>query len=187
MVNDELDGNAGEVMTPALDADVLLLGVLYGLLVFGLLLMAMASAWHWRWKLLMVLCSGVAMLSSHDIWQNTTGWPTAEALPPEFVFHTAVFSEPQPELNDAGAIFVWAQPLLNKQMVHMPRVYRLPYQEDLRDILQEGVKKTREGSTLLGRMGKNLGPQGTTWMPPGQDDEMQIELRNKPQAVLPEK
>lgn len=174
-------------MTPAVDADVLLLGVLYSLLVFGLLLMAMASAWHWRWKLLMVLGSGVAMLSSHGIWRDTTGWPSAQALPRDFVFHTAVFSEPQPELNDPGAIYVWAQPLLNKQMVDMPRVYRLPYQEDLRGILQEGVKKTREGNTLLGRMGKNLGPQGTTWMPPGQDDEMQIELRNKPQAVLPEK
>lgn len=175
------------MLTPALDADWLRLGLLYGLLLFLLVVLCVATRWAWWVKAIMVVVVGAASMGAHWSLQRLSGWPAAEGLPQDFVFLSAVFDEPRPSAQHPGAIFIWLHPLVDGKLVAMPRAFRLPYQKDLRGILEDGIKKARDGNTQLGSLTPKRGPAGSTWLRPAGPDDWEIKLRDVPRAQLPEK
>ncbi len=174
-------------MTPAVATELLTLGVLYALLAFLLLVMCLATRWPWWSKLLgIVLVSGFYVLAQHTL-TRVSGWPSVDRLPEKFVFLSSVFDEPRPVQGHPGAIHVWVHPLEDGKLVEMPRAYRLAYRKDLRGILEDGMKKARDGNAQLGRTEPRRGPSGPTWLRPAGNEDLEIRLSDVPRAQLPEK
>lgn len=174
-------------MIPALGSQLLMLAVLYALLVALLWVLCLATRWPVWVKLAgVVLVSGFYLLA-HPTLVAVSGWPSEDRLPAKFVFLSAVFDEPVPAKGHAGAIFLWVHPVEEGKLVDMPRAYRLKYQKDLRGILEDGMKRARDGNAQMGSTNPRRGPRGSTWLRPSGNDDLEIRLSDVPRAQLPEK
>ena len=52
------------------------------------------------------------------------------------------------------------------------RAYRLPYAKDLHAMLNEGMKKVRQGVSQMGTAEPKTGPKGFAWLRPGKDGRL---------------
>lgn len=116
----------------------------------------------------------------HTLW----GWPSADALPERFVLLAAVIEEPGPKRD--GALYVWVNAVDDGKPAAQPRAYQLPYSKDLHGLLNEGLKKVRNGISQLGTAEPKVGRKGLAWLRPG-SDEQKVKLRDMPLPQLPEK
>lgn len=135
---------------------------------------------HWWIKIAfisLVLYFSVAMWSSLS---SLSGWATQSSLPPKFILHWTLVSEPSKiNFKDKGAIYFWTtevdeahvvkkkevnyflQPFVSKKSDSEPRVHRIPYSEKLHQELMQVMQKIRQGKTVVGsaKSGK-LGEEG---------------------------
>lgn len=116
----------------------------------------------------------------HQMW----GWPSSDALPERFVLLAAVIEEPN--AKTAGALYVWVNAIENGKPVAQPRAYKLPYAKDLHSMLNEGLKKIRQGVSQMGTSEPRAGKGGVSWLRPGNDEQV-VKIRDLPGAQLPEK
>ena len=116
----------------------------------------------------------------HTLW----GWPSGDPLPERFVLLAAVIEEPGPKRD--GALYVWVNAVEDGRPAAQPRAYLLPYSKDLHGLLNEGLKKVRNGISQLGTAEPKVGRKGLAWLRPG-SDEQQVKLRDMPLPQLPEK
>lgn len=150
-------------------------------------LAVLALIWsHWpRWlKGLLVAFVSVFYFWADDAVHQMWGWPSADTLPERFVLLAAVIEEPSNKTS--GALFVWVQALDNGKPVRAPRAYQLPYAKDLHALLNEGIKKARQGVTQMGTAEPKAGKRGLNWLRPGSDEQV-IKIRDLPAPQLPEK
>ncbi len=156
----------------------------YVALAFLAALALMASRWHAVAKALLVL--GVTGLyfgadrALDDVW----GWPSRHALPERFVLLAAVIEEPVK--TKPGALHVWVNALEQGRPSAEPRAYSLPYSKDLHALLDEGMKKVRQGISQIGTAEPKSGPKGLSWLRPGSDEQV-LKIRDMPAPQLPEK
>jgi hypothetical protein len=150
-------------------------------------LTCLALLWS-RWPVWLkgLLVVGVTAFYFHanDVIHSVWGWPSSDALPERFVLLAAVIEEPT--AKSPGALFVWVNALENGKPAAQPRAYRLPYAKDLHALLNEGMKKVREGVSQLGTSEPKVGKNGLAWLRPG-NDEQSVKLRDLPSPALPEK
>jgi hypothetical protein len=141
---------------------------------------------HWpRWmKALLVLGVTVFFFHADGVLHRLSGLPSADALPERWVLLAAVIEEPS--AKTAGALYLWVNALENGKPVREPRAYRLPYTKDLHALLDEGMKKVRQGVSQMGSAEPKPGRQGLSWLRPG-SDEQQVKIRDLPLPQLPEK
>jgi hypothetical protein len=151
------------------------------------LLCALALLWsRWPGWLKGLLVVGVTLFyfyaddQVHGMW----GWPSADALPERFVLLAAVIEEPN--AKSKGALYVWVNALENGKPLAQPRAYRLPYAKDLHALLNEGMKKVRQGVSQMGTSEPKSGPKGLAWLRPGSDEQV-VKIRDLPVPQLPEK
>lgn len=153
-----------------------------------LLLLAVLALLHSRWPgwLKGLLVAGVAVFYfwSNDVVHAMWGWPSADPLPERFVLLAAVIDEPN--AKSAGALYVWVNAIENGKPVQQPRAYKLPYAKDLHALLNEGIKKSRQGVSQMGTATPKAGKKGFSWLRPGRD-EQEIKIRDLPSPQLPEK
>ena len=162
------------------------LAVILGFVVL-LTLSVLALLWS-RWPLWLrtLLVAGVcvfdfvAYTAVHDMW----GWPTTDRLPERFALLAAVFEEPTK--TTPGALYVWVNAIENGKPSAQPRAYKLPYAKDLHALLDEGMKKARQGVTQMGTAEPKAGRKGLSWLRPG-SDEQNVKIRDLPAPQLPEK
>ena len=109
----------------------------------------------------------------HQMW----GWPSSDALPERFVLLAAVIEEPSAKA--AGALYVWVNAIEGGKPVAQPRAYRLAYAKDLHAMLNEGMKKIRQGVSQVGTSEPRPGKGGLSWLRPG-NDEQQVKIRDLP-------
>jgi hypothetical protein len=150
-------------------------------------LCVMALLWsHWPGWLKALLVAGVAVFCfwADDVVHNLSGWPTADALPERFVLLAVVIEEPTSKTS--GALYLWVNAIENAKPVAQPRAYRLPYTKDLHALLNEGMKKARQGISQMGSATPKAGKRGLSWLRPGRD-EQEIKIRDLPAPQLPEK
>ncbi|NDY90793.1 hypothetical protein [Ideonella livida] len=152
-----------------------------------LLLLTLALLWSrwpaWLKTMLVVAVAGfyfVADDTVHQMW----GWPAADPLPERFVLLAAVIEEPSQKTP--GALYVWVNALEDGKPAAQPRAYRLPYAKDLHALLNEGIKKSRQGVTQMGTAEPKRGKKGLGWLRPG-SDEQEVKIRDLPAPQLPEK
>lgn len=132
------------------------------------------------------LVLGVTMFYflADDIVHRLSGWPAADPMPPRFVLLAAVFDEPN--AKSAGGLYVWVNAIENGKPAKEPRAYRLPYTKDLHALLDEGLKKGRQGVTQMGTAEPKGDAKGFSWLRPGRDEQV-IKIRDLPAPQLPEK
>jgi hypothetical protein len=156
---------------------------------FAVLLLLLALALlHSRWPgwLKGLLLAGVAVFYfwANDVVHGMWGWPAADPLPERFVLLAAVIDEPTSK--SAGALYVWVNAIEKGKPVQQPRAYKLPYAKDLHALLNEGIKKSRQGVSQMGTATPKAGKKGFSWLRPG-SDEQEIKIRDLPSPQLPEK
>jgi hypothetical protein len=153
-------------------------------LAFLCALALVASRWPgWAKALLLMGVTGLYFGADGALTQ-VWGWPARQALPERFVLLAAVIEEPGK--NSAGALHVWVNTLHNGKPEREPRAYTLPYSKDLHALLDEGMKKARQGITQMGSSEPRPGPRGFSWLRPGSDEQV-VKIRDLPVPQLPEK
>jgi hypothetical protein len=156
----------------------------YVALAFVAALALLASRWP-RWAKALVV-AGVTGLYffADDALTDVWGWPSKHALPERFVLLAAVIEEPSK--TRAGALYVWVNELEKGKPAREPRSHKLPYSKDLHALLNEGMKKVRQGISQMGTAEPKAGPRGLAWLRPG-SDEQNVKIRDMPLPQLPEK
>lgn len=142
------------------------------------------SRWPAWLKGVLLLAVTVFYFYADDVVHQLSGWPSADALPERWVLLAAVIDEPSAKSN--GALYVWVNAIDNGKPAAQPRSYRLPYTKDLHALLNEGMKKARQGVTQMGTAEPKPGKRGVSWLRPG-NDEQEVKIRDLPSPQLPEK
>lgn len=156
---------------------------------FAALVMLTALALLWsRWpvwlKGLLVIAVTGFYFYADDALHGIAGLPSRDTLPERFVLLAAVIEEPN--AKSKGSLYVWVNELKDGKPATQPRAYRLPYQKDLHALLNEGMKKVRQGISQMGTAEPKTGPKGFAWLRPG-SDEQAVKIRDLPVPQLPEK
>lgn len=151
------------------------------------LLCTLALLWS-RWpawlKTLLVLGVAVLYFWGDDVAHNLSGWPTPDPLPERFSLLAVVIEEPTNKT--AGALYLWVNAIDQGKPVALPRAYRVAYTKDLHALLNEGMKKARQGVSQMGSAVPKRGKKGLGWLRPG-SDEQEIKIRDLPSPQMPEK
>ena len=150
-------------------------------------LLLLALLWsRWPAWLKGLLVVGVTLLYFHGeaVVHAVAGTPSPDALPERFVLLAAVFDEPTSK--SAGALYVWVNPIENGKPAAAPRAYKLPYAKDLHALLDDGLKKVRQGVSQVGTAEPKQGKRGLGWLRPGSDEQV-VKIRDLPVPQLPEK
>jgi hypothetical protein len=157
----------------------------YIALLFAAGLALVFSRWPmWGKGLLVAAVTGLYFAGEVAIGQ-AWGWPARQTLPERFVLLAAVIDEPTKKSE--GALYVWVHPIEGDKPGKEPRAYRLPYSKDLHALLNEGLKKARQGISQMGTSEPKRGATGFfAWLKPG-SDEQQVKIRDLPLPQLPEK
>lgn len=142
------------------------------------------SSWPKPAKALLVVGVTALYFVADRALDDAWGWPSRGALPERFVLLAAVIDEPGKA--SPGALYVWVNALQDGKPVREPRAYRLPYSKDLHALLDEGMKKVRQGISQMGTSEPKRGPKGFSWLRPG-GDEQEVKIRDLPVPQLPEK
>lgn len=153
-------------------------------LLFLSLLALLFSRWPVWLRGLLVVGVTAFLFHAEDLVHRMWGWPSPDALPARFVLLAAVFEEPT--AKSKGALYIWVNGLEDGKPVREPRAYRLPYAKDLHALLDEGMKKVRQGVTQMGTAEPKAGRRGFSWLRPGSDEQV-MKLRDMPVPQLPEK
>lgn len=151
------------------------------------LLCVLALLWS-RWpawlKGLLVVGVTVFYFYADSVVHQLSGWPSPDALPERFVLLAAVIEEPSARTD--GALYVWVNAIDDGKPTAQPRAYRLPYSKDVHSMLNEGIKKVRQGVSQMGTSEPKVGKGGTSWLRPGNDEQV-VKIRDLPVPQLPEK
>ena len=151
------------------------------------LMCVLALLWS-RWpawlKGILVVGVTVFYFYADSVVHQLSGWPSPDALPERFVLLAAVIEEPNAKTN--GALYVWVNAIEDGKPGAQPRAYRLPYAKDVHSMLNEGLKKVRQGVSQMGTSEPKVGKGGTSWLRPGNDEQV-VKIRDLPVPQLPEK
>ena len=156
----------------------------FAALVFVSLLALLWSRWPVWLKGLLVVGVTVFYFFADEVVHGMWGWPSSDVLPARFVLLAAVIDEPS--AKRPGGLYVWVNALEDGKPAAQPRAFKLPYSKDLHALLNEGMKKVREGVSQLGTSEPKVGKAGLSWLRPGSDEQV-VKLRDLPVPQLPEK
>jgi len=156
----------------------------FAALAFVALLALLWSRWPAWLKGLLVVGVTLFYFFADDLVHSLWGWPSSDALPARFVLLAAVIDEPS--AKRPGGLYVWVNALEDGKPNAQPRAFRLPYSKDLHALLNESMKKAREGVSQLGTSEPKVGRTGLSWLRPGSDEQV-VKLGDLPVPQLPEK
>jgi len=101
------------------------------------------------YKLLLVLMvSGFYWVQYQSLLQFR-GWPTTDDLPAEFILIATDVHEPDPTSGDEGVMYWWLRESGNPQQP--PRVYQLPYRNELHQQTEQVVREQEQGAQYVGK------------------------------------
>lgn len=153
-------------------------------LAFLALLAILWSRWPAWAKGLLVVGVSVFYFFADDVVHGMWGWPSSDPLPERFVLLAAVIDEPN--AKHSGALYVWVNAIEMGKPAALPRAFRLPYAKDVHALLNESMKKVREGVSQMGTAEPKPGKRGLAWLRPGSDEQV-VKIRDLPVPQLPEK
>ena len=153
-------------------------------LAFLALLALLWSRWPGWLKGVLVVGVTVFYFFANEVVHSMWGWPSGDPLPERFVLLAAVIDEPN--AKRPGALYVWVNALEEGKPTAQPRAFLLPYSKDVHALLNEGMKKIREGVSQVGTSEPKVGKRGLSWLRPG-NDAQNVKLRDMPVPQLPEK
>ena len=128
-----------------------ILGLTAGFILIAILLLLVLfkAALSWPAKLaLVIVVSGFYWVQYHSLLQYG-GWPSEDRLPDEFVLIASDVREPNAATGDAGVMYWWVRE--SDDPAQPPRVYRLPYRNQMHQQGDEIVEQQKQGKQYVGR------------------------------------
>jgi len=127
---------------------ILSLALAYVFLLFLVLLAILKSEVGAGLKLVLAaLCLGF-YLWHYSLLQAYMGWPADDGLPENFELVSVFTVEPDLKSDDPGGIYLWVRDLDSDRLV--PRSFRLPYQKQLHQQVDNTMNKQRQGERFVG-------------------------------------
>lgn len=169
---------------------------------------------YWYIKAFVVALTLYFSLGMWASLSNLSGWPSDSSLPEEFVLHWALVKEPsKTDINQNGCILIWASQnseedivdnrpisIVKKPSASTPRVYKLPYSENMHEKLAKAMKQIAQGKGVMGKKSgdgdgeagdkegtKKGGQKGKGKGYGGYSQEQDFIFYDLPPAKLPEK
>ncbi|RJF95252.1 hypothetical protein [Noviherbaspirillum saxi] len=165
----------------------LLLTLCYVAVAFLLLVLCLATHWP-RWvKMGMIGIVTLSYLFAQGAFQRMLGWPADERLPEKFVLLAVVTQEPDKEHGVGGALYLWVNAIRDNRPVPEPRAYRLAYRKDLHSVLNDAMKKSRQGISQIGSTEAPAGGKVGSWLRNAADPNVKVRISDAPSPSLPEK
>ena len=165
-----------------------LLMLVYVALAFLALIACLQRGRSALFKLFLIGSTSLLFYATFHAHRGLAGWPTDEPLPARFALLATVIEEPNRDKNFDGRLIVWVNAIESGKPVKNPRAYELPYQKDLHTLLNEAMKKNRQGVTQIGATEPNPGPtKGMSWLRGINNAAIKLKIADMPQAQLPEK
>lgn len=159
----------------------------YVALALLLLILCLATRWT-RWiKIAMVAAVTASYFLAQSAFLQMSGWPARETPPEKFVLLAVVTQEPDKQHNIDGMHYIWVNAIKDARPVPEPRAYRLPYQKDVHAILNEAMKKNRQGISQIGSLDPPAGGKFGGWLRNAADPSLKIKISDAPAPQLPEK
>jgi hypothetical protein len=113
---------------------LLAISAAYVVLAVVVLSMGLTSRYSWWVKAGTIVVSSMFFIEVFFASKDLLGWPGTGALPPKFQLLWTRVVEPDPKLNDRGAIYLWVEEVdENNVPMGVPRAFRLPYSVKLAD------------------------------------------------------
>lgn len=165
----------------------LLLTIAYLVIAFLLLILCLATHWSRLLKLGMIVVVTCAYFIAESAFDSMLGWPAAGGLPEKFVLLATVIEEPDRERSTKGAIFIWVNGVENGKPVAEPRAYRVAYGKPLHAMLNEAMKKSRQGISQIGSTEAPAAGKNGSWLRSAADPNVKIKITDAPAPQLPEK
>jgi hypothetical protein len=161
--------------------------LLYLAVAFMLLLLCLATAWPKWVKLVMIGVVTGSYFMAESAFDGMLGWPAATGIPEKFLLLATVVEEPDKDRGSKGAIFIWVNGVENGKPVAEPRAFRLAYDKPLHAILNEAMKKIRQGTSQIGSTELPAGGKNGSWLRSAADPHVKIKITDAPAPQLPEK
>lgn len=143
-------------------ASILATVAAYVVIAVLLLSLNLASRWQWWIKGVAIVVTGAFFVFTFLAINALLGWPSSAQPPERFnVVHTHIV-EPDNFTGDEGAIYLWVEELDEDNfIIGQPRSYRLPYIEEVADVVEEAQDMLDNGEEV----------QGETQPPPEDEGE----------------
>ncbi|MDH3764015.1 MAG: hypothetical protein OEU50_23800 [Gammaproteobacteria bacterium] len=127
---------------------IMSMALAYVFLLFLVLLAILKSEVGAGLKLVLAaLCLGF-YLWHYNLLQAYLGWPADEGLPEHFELVSVFTVEPDLKTDHPGGIYLWIRDLDSDRLV--PRSFRLPYQKQLHQQVDNTMDKQRQGERFVG-------------------------------------
>ena len=165
----------------------LLLTLLYLAIAFLLLILCLATRWPRSVKLGMIVAVTASYFIAESAFDGMLGWPAANNLPEKFVLLATVVDEPDKEHGNKGAIYIWVNGVEGGHPVAEPRAYRVAYGKPLHAMLNEAMKKNRQGISQIGSTEAPAAGKNGSWLRSAADPNVKIKITDAPAPQLPEK
>lgn len=165
----------------------LLLTLAYVAIAFLLLVLCLATRWPTLLKLAMIGMVTCAYFLAESAFDGMLGWPAAAGIPEKFVLLATVVEEPDKAHNNKGAIFLWVNGIEGGHPVAEPRAFRVAYGKPLHALLNEAMKKNRQGISQIGSTEAPAGGRNGSWLRSAADPTVKIRITDAPAPQLPEK
>jgi hypothetical protein len=167
---------------------ITLLALLYITLAFIAVYASLRRSTPWTIKSVLIAGTTALFFYSYSAHRGLAGWPTDEAMPKRFVLLATVIEEPNKDKASDGRLIVWVNAIEEGKPLKNPRAYVLPYQKEWHALLNESMKKNRQGITQLGSTEPSPGSiAGLSWLRGVNNAQIKLKLTDMPQAQLPEK
>ncbi len=92
----------------------------------------------------------------------------------------ALRANEEPSAKTAGALYIWVNAIDKGKPIAQPRAYKLPYAKDLHALLNESMKKARQGISQMGTAESKTGKKGIGRLRPGADFPPEIRHNHQP-------
>ncbi len=125
---------------------------------------------HWSFKTLIIpFCAWYSIAIGVTI-VSIFGWPADSQVPEKFEVHYVLVQPPSKQKGSEGNIYLWLIDSQNKSEFSLfnlynsiegePRAYRIDYNKQLHQQLNEVLQGLRKGQRFMGERGKGIGKQG---------------------------
>ncbi len=140
------------LITPyTLDPIVLALVSSFVLIIVLLLSLNFKSNWRWEIKAFVIVLSVCFYIFNYLAIIEIYGWPSTSKLPEKFKIHSTYVKEDDKFLNEPGFILMWLFTLDEFNIpADKPRVYKLPYNQELDQKLRAVQNKINDGVEQAG-------------------------------------
>jgi hypothetical protein len=127
-------------------ATILAIAAAYVVLGVLLLTLNLKTRLAWWIKGIAIVVTSAFFIEAFFATRSLLGWPAGDPLPPHFQLLWAKVVEPDPQLDEKGAVYLWVDTLNDENVAAaQPRAFRLPYSRAFADKADKARAEIAQG------------------------------------------